>query len=154
MGGVTDEVGGIALLGCTDEYQNCELELSALKQTHLETAKNLMLKREDRHHLDHDLEVAFTALENDIIALQSGTTHKDEIELRTAAVAAWGERLSVLLVAAAVCSAELDAVPVREEAIITNHPQSETPRSLGTGIGPEPLTEETRAQVQSVRYPL
>ncbi len=154
MAGVTDQLLRIALLACTGEFQNCELELSALKQTHLETAKNLMLKREDRHHLDHDLEVAFTALENDIIALQSGTTHKDEIELRTAAVAAWGERLSVLLVAAAVCSAGVDAVPVREEAIITNHPQSETPRSLGTVIGAEPLTEETRVNAQRLVYPL
>src|SRR5712692_7128525 len=118
MAGVTDQLLRIALLACTGEFQNCELELSALKQTHLETAKNLMLKREDRHHLDHDLEVAFTALENDIIALQSGTTHKDEIELRTAAVAAWGERLSVLLVAAAVCSADVDAVPVIERHIV------------------------------------
>src|SRR5260370_7718089 len=112
-----------------------------------------MLKREDWHHLDHDLEVAFAALENDIIALQSGSTHKDEIELRTAAVAAWGERLSVLLLAAAACSAGVDAVPVREEAIITNHPQSETPRSLGTHIGPQPLTHNTPITPQQPFFP-
>lgn len=154
MAGVTDQLLRIARFVCTGEHQTCELELSALKRTHVEAAKNLMLKREDRQHLDHDLEVVFTGLENDIIDLQLAAIHKDEIALRTAAVAAWGERLSVLLVAAAACSAGVDAVPVSEEAIITNHPQNETPQSLGSVIGAEPLAEETRVNVRRLVYPL
>ncbi len=154
MAGVTDQLLRIAHLAYTGKHQHCELELSELKQTHLEAAKNLVLKCEDLHQLDHDLENVFAALENDIIELQPGATHKDEIALRTAAVAAWGERLSVLLVAAAARSVGVDAVPVREEAIITNHPQSEMPQPLGAVIGAEPLAEETRINARRLISPL
>ncbi len=157
MVGVTDQLLRIARLACTGEHQDCETELSALKQKHLEAARNLQLKHENQHRqLDHDLQTAFTALKQDIIELQMCATiaHAHEIPLRTAAVAAWGERLSVLLVAAAVRNSGVETVPVCEEAIITTQPQSEIPQPLGTVNVTEPLTEATQANVQRLIHPL
>jgi aspartate kinase len=154
MAGVTDQLLRIARLTCSGEYQDCETELNALIQKHLEAAKNLLLKHEDRYNqLVHDLETAFATLKQDIAELQSSATtaYTHEIPLRTAAVAAWGERLSVLLVASAVCNSGVEAVPICEEAIITSHPQSETHQPLGTVIGTEPLTEETRININAQR---
>ncbi len=157
MSGVTDQLLRIARLACIGEHQeDCQSELSALMQKHLEAAKNLLLRHEDQYsQLDHDLESAFTALKQDIIELQTSATggHAHEISLRTAAVAAWGERLAVLLVAAAVHSIGVEVAPVREEVIITANPQ-ETHQSLGTVIGTEPLTGETRVNAQRLIYPL
>jgi aspartate kinase len=157
MAGVTDQLLQIARLACSGEYQDYETELNALIQIHLEAAKNLLLKHEDRYNqLVHDLETAFATLKQDIAELQSSltTAYAHEIPLQTAAVAAWGERLSVLLVASAVCNSGVEAVPIREEAIITSHPQSETHQPLGTVIGTEPLTEETRINAQRLVHPL
>jgi aspartate kinase len=157
MAGITDQLLHIARLACTCEYQNCETELNSLKQKHLEAARNLFLKHEDRYsQLIDNLETAFSALQHDIAELQlcANKVLTYEIPLRTAAVAAWGERLSVLLLAAAVRNCGVDSVPVGEEAIITAHPQSEMEQPLGTVIGSEPLTEETRINAQMLVQPL
>ena len=161
MAGVTDQLLRLARLACTSEYQDCETELHTLKQKHLEAAKNLLLKHEDWYsQLIDDLEAAFTALIQDINELQSSATkaHTHEIPLRTAAVTAWGERLSVLLVTAAVRNSGVEAAPVGEEAIITSHPHSEIEYPpgtvIGTVIGTEPLTEETRINAQRLVHPL
>lgn len=156
MAGVTDQLLRIARFACTGEQRDCEIELNSLKQKHLEAAKNLLLKPEDRYsQLNDDLERSFSALQQDMAELQvcasKALTH--EMPLRTAAVAAWGERLSVLLVAAAVCNSGIDAVPIREEAIITGHPVSEMHQTPGTVIGAEPLTEETRINAQRLVHP-
>ena len=157
MAGVTDQLLRIARFAYTGEHQDCETELNTLKQKHLEVAKHLLLKHEDRYsQLIHDLEGAFSALQQDIAVLQlsASKTITHEIPLRTAAVAAWGERLSVLLVAAAVCNSGVDAVPIREEAIITAHPLSEMHQTPGTVIGAEPLSQETRINAQKLMLPM
>jgi len=157
MAGVTDQLLRIARFAYTGEHQDCEAELNTLKQKHLEVAKHLLLKHEDRYSLlIHDLEGAFSALQQDIAELQlsASKTITHEIPLRTAAVAAWGERLSVLLVAAAVCNSGVDAVPIREEAIITAHPPSEMHQTPGTVIGAEPLSQETRVNAQKLTHPM
>jgi aspartate kinase len=156
MSGVTDQLLRIARFAYTGEHNNCETELNTLKQKHLEAAKNLLLKHEDRYsQLIDDLEKVFSALQQDITELQLSTNEalRHEISLRTAAVAAWGERLSVLLVAAAVCNNGSDAVPIREEAIITEHPVSEIHQIPGTVTGAEPLTQETRINAQMLAHP-
>ena len=154
MSGVTDQLLRIARHACSGEYQDCELELKAVKQKHLEAAEKAIHNREGRDSLYHDLEMAFAGLEQDVLALQSAASHTREVPLLTAAVAAWGERLSVLLVAAAACDAGIEAVPVREEVIITTLPPGETPQPLGTVAGADPLTEETRVNVQRLIHPL
>jgi aspartate kinase len=156
MAGVTDQLLRIARFAYTGEHEDCKTELNTLKQKHLEAAKHLLLKHEDRYsQLIHNLESAFSALQQDIAELQlsasKSITH--EQPLRTAAVAAWGERLSVLLVAAAVCNSGVDAVPIQEEAIITAYPQSEIHQTPGTVIGAEPLTQDTRLNVQKLVHP-
>jgi len=157
MAGVTDQLLYIAKLTYSGEHDECQTELNSLKQKHLEAAKHLSLKHEDRYsQLIHNLETAFSALQQDIcelkLSVSKALTH--EIPLRTAAVAAWGERLSVLLVAAAVCSSGVNAVPIEEEAIITGHPLSEIHQTPGTVIGAEPLTQETRVNAQKLALPL
>ena len=92
MAGVTDQLLRIARLACSGENQDCETELHALIQIHLEAAKNLLLKHEDRYNeLIHDLEAAFATLKQDVTELQSSATtpHVHEVSLRTAAIAAW-----------------------------------------------------------------
>jgi aspartate kinase len=80
--------------------------------------------------------------------------------LRTAAVAAWGERLSVLLVAAAARDLRTQATAVREEVIITGQPEYETTRPFGsdgtvlTVARADPLADETRARAEELIHPL
>ncbi|HXL37776.1 MAG TPA: aspartate kinase [Ktedonobacteraceae bacterium] len=156
MAGVTDQLLRIAKLASLGAYDECETEFNSLKQKHIEAAKHLSLKHEDRYNqLMHNLETAFSALQQNIdelkVSVSKTLTH--EIPLRTAAVAAWGERLSVLLLAAAVCNSGVNAGPI-EEAIITEQPLSEKHQTPGTVIGAEPLIHETRVNVQKLAYPL
>ncbi|MGH2508523.1 MAG: aspartate kinase, partial [Ktedonobacteraceae bacterium] len=72
----------------------------------------------------------------------------------TAAVAAWGERLSVPLVTAAIRSYGTAAEAVREEVICIETPRSDMPYVPGTVIGAEPLTEPTRANATRLVKPL
>ncbi len=157
MAGVTDQLLRIARFAYTGEQHDCDTELHTLKQKHREAANNLLLKHEDRYsQLSDNLEKAFSALQQDIAELQlcASQALTCELPLRTAAVAAWGERLSVLLVTAAVCNSGIDAVPIREEAIITEHPVSEMHQTPGSVIGAEPLSEETRINAQRLVHPL
>jgi aspartate kinase len=156
MAGVTDQLLRIAKLTYAGEHDECETEFNSLKQKHLEAAKHLSFKQEDQYsQLIHNLETAFPALQQDIATLKGSVskTFTHEISLKTAAVAAWGERLSVLLVSAAVCNSGINAAPI-EEAIITDHPLSEFHQTPGTVIGAEPLTQETRVNTQKLAYPL
>jgi aspartate kinase len=157
MAGVTDQLLRIAKFAYTGEHDQCETELHSLKQKHLEAAKHLSLKHEDRYsQLLHNLETAFSALQQDVAVLKGSVSkpYTDEVSLRTAAVAAWGERFSVLLLAAAVCNSGVNAEPIKEEAIITEYPFSEMHQTPGTVIGAEPLAQETRINAQKLAYPL
>jgi aspartate kinase len=94
-----------------------------------------------------------------------GSPPTPSLPFATAAVAAWGERLSVLLVAAAADDIGLPAVPVREEVIITDHPVNVGVPLAGTlgrdagarvnheAISAVPLSEETRARVKAIISP-
>jgi aspartokinase len=69
--GVTDQLLRIAKLAYDGEHDECETELYSLKQKHLEAAKQLSLKYEDRYsQLIHDLETAFSALQQDVTELK------------------------------------------------------------------------------------
>src|SRR5207342_263011 len=69
MAGVTDQLLRIAKLTHTGEHDECETELNSLKQIHLEAAKQLSLKHEGQYsQLIHNLETAFSALQQDISA--------------------------------------------------------------------------------------
>src|SRR5579859_4880239 len=132
MSKVTDQLLSIATLACTGELETYQHELKSFKQKHLDAADKAVHDIEKRNTLLCQLEQAFILLEEDIAALRlaaqslssqrSSVEAVDKIPLATAAVAAWGERLSVLLVAASVSDIGLPAAPVREEVIITGHP--------------------------------
>jgi len=155
MSGITDQLLRIAHYSSTGQYAACEQELGVLKQRHLEAAGKAVHHREGERALQHDLETAFTTLEQDVGALQPAAKGTQDGSLLTSAVAAWGERLSVLLVAAAARDAGLEAAAVREEVIITGHPQDEAPVSPGSEVKltvahADPLPEETRVQAQAL----
>ena len=158
MAGVTDQLLRIAHYSCTGQHEECERELSALKQKHREAAEKAVHNRKSLPALHDDLEAAFRTLEQDVDALRS--VAKQDMPLLTAAVAAWGERLSVLLVAAAAHDVRVEATPVREEVIITGDPECETTKPFGASgtilsvARADPLQEETRARARALIHPL
>lgn len=167
MAKVTDQLLRIARYAYNGEHEAWNQELKALKQKHLEAAEHAVHNDEARNDLQQNLATAFVSLERDVTRLQDVETQgmtPHDVPLRIAAVASWGERLSVLLVAAAACDVGLQAAPVREEVIITAHP---CPKDVGTAlavalsptfpstvVGADPLTEETRANAQALVHPL
>ncbi|HXX78034.1 MAG TPA: aspartate kinase, partial [Ktedonobacteraceae bacterium] len=157
MAGVTDQLLRIAKLAYLNEQDECEAEFLSLKEKHLEAVKQLLLKNEDRYdQLLNYLEVSFSGLQQDMDKLKSSIrdTFTPEISLKTAAIGAWGERLSVLLVAAAIRNSGINAAPIQEEAIITTYPSNESHQTPGTVVGAEPLTEETRINAQNLAFSL
>lgn len=181
MSGVTDQLLRIAHHAWTHRYNECEQELHALKQRHIEAAENAVHNHEGQRTLLHELEQAFTALERDVasvgaqsiapsdgtdplnersqagaqsIAPNDGTGPLDAALHGGSIIAAWGERLSVLLLAAAARDIGVQAAPVRQEVIITNYPRGEAPESPGVVVGAEPLSEETRVSAQALLSPL
>ncbi len=89
-----------------------------------------------------------------------GIIRRDILRPHIDAVASWGERFSVLLVAAAARDVGVQATSVREEVIITSNSQQEQddhrPLEVTFAVtqGADPLTEETRANAQALIYPL
>jgi aspartate kinase len=154
MSGVTDQLLRIARFACSGDTAACEQELQTLRKKHTDAAEIIVQDTEKRTLLLRDLEQSVHLLSQDVQALTIAASHKQEISLPTAAVAAWGERLSVLLVAAAVREQDVNAQPVRQEVIITRHPQVDPSQPFGVVVGADPLTEETRKNAHSLIYPL
>src|SRR6266704_703731 len=109
MSGITDQLLRIAHYSSTGQHAACEQELGALKRRHLEAAEKAVHHHEGQCTLQHDLETAFAALEQDVAALQPAAKGAQSVSLLTSAVAAWGERFSVLLVAAAASAPDSSA---------------------------------------------
>ncbi len=152
MSKVTDQLLRIAAQIRNGEQEAYEQELTALKRRHLDAAEKAVHNPNEQDALRQDLEAAFIALEDDVAKLRrylASPLDTRELPSLIAAIAAWGERLSVLLVAACAVDLGLQAVPVREEIIITGHLSE-----LAHGNGADPLTEETRANAQAIISPL
>jgi aspartate kinase len=158
ISGVTDQLLRIARFACIGEHEQCQRELTGLKQKHLDAAEQAIHKREGKQALLHDLHVAFTLLEQDIEVTESrrnGFAENRNAAIYTASsIGAWGERLSVLLVAAAARDLGIQATPIREEIIITTDIETDTIPAFGTVIGAEPLTVETRANAHRLLHPV
>src|SRR5262249_46391329 len=133
MSGITDQLLRIAHYSSTSQHTACEQELGALKRRHMEAAEKAVHQHEGRRTLQHDLETAFAALEEEVVALQPATKGARDFSLLTCAAAAWGERFSVLLVAAAARDIGLAAAAVRDEVIITGYPEDEPHEATGRG---------------------
>jgi aspartate kinase len=165
MSGVTDQLLRMARFACTGEHELWQQELDALKQRHLEAADKAAHKREGREALRQDLQVAFALLEQDVSAVEmgrgtatkepGGESHARDRALHAApTISAWGERLSVLLVAAAARDLGVQAAAVREEVIITSDLEADTLPALGTVVGADPLAQETRVNAARLIHPL
>ena len=165
MSSITDQLLRIARFASIGDHESWQQELEALKQKHVEAADEAVHGREGRQALQHDLQVAFSMLEQDIRAVeagrsaatkeQTGDSYASALALYAApTISAWGERFSVLLVAAAARDLGVQAVPVREEVIVTTDLQADTLPSFGTVIGADPLPQETRVNAGRLIHPL
>ncbi len=154
MSGITDLLLSIARHTCLGAYEESEIEFATLRHKHLEAAEKIVRHTEQLPQLQHDLEEALSSLSHDIALLREAAESGQETFLRTASVASWGERLSILLVAAAVNEYGVEAQPVRDAVIVTSHPQADSTQPFGVVVGADPLPEETRGNAQAFIHPL
>ena len=152
MGGVTDALLTIARLSCTGKREAVTHELDELKQRHIEAAQAIT-DNEQLRVLLVDLEQSFRLLEADA-ALLPQCYRARPYDADASPVAAWGERLSARLLAAAVQDVGVQATAVREEVIVLRDQQHPGPASFGVVIGSDPLLEETRVQTTALLHPL
>jgi len=152
MAGVTDQLLGLTRSITTGEFEAGQREIDALKAKHLEAAHAITHSPAERARVLVALEEAFMHFEEDVEQLRAARS--EDVPLRTAAVAAWGERVSVLLVASALRECDIATEAVRPEVIIIEAPRSEIPYVPGTVIGAQPLAEETRESAARLVVPL
>lgn len=151
MAGVTDQLLGIACLTSTGEIEAGRRALDAIKARHREAAHTIAQAPTERTRVLIALEAAFTAAEEELERLR--TAPAADVPQCTAALAAWGERLSVLLVACALRACALAAEAVETE-VICIEPPGDVPSLPGSVIGAEPLAEETRQNAARLILPL
>lgn len=154
MSGVTDQLLRIARHICANEKEQAAREVQALRQKHIDAVEEVVHSPQGREALRGDLESRLAMFELDVAALERAVERGEHVMLHTAAVAAWGERLSVSLLAASARDLGLDAEAVRQEVIITRHPKNDASQPFGVVVGADPLTEETRAHAQKLITPL
>jgi aspartate kinase len=144
MSGITDQLLRSAHYALRGEQEACQRELAALRERHLQAAEKAVQDPERLAVLRADLEEALAALERDVAGCEGYVD----------AVAAWGERLAVRLLAAAINDLGVAAEPLREEVIVTGPPNGSAPRQPGAVIGADPLEEETRQRAHLLLRPL
>lgn len=154
MSGITDQLLRIARSICLSEYEESEREYALLRQKHLDAAASIVHTPEALATLQGELEVALSELTRDMARLREATEQGHETMLPTAAIASWGERLSILLVSAAVRACGVQAEAVRREIIITSHPQGDSSLPFGVVVGADPLVEQTRENAHALIEPL
>lgn len=154
MSGVTDQLLCLARAACSDDTDSCEQELASLRQKHLDAIEKVIHDSEERIQLQQAIEDALVHVARDVQTLREAAVLGDMVHLHTATVASWGERLSILLVAAATRERGVEAQPVRNEVIITSHPSHDPAQPFGVVEGAEPLMEETRSNAHALIYPL
>ena len=153
MAGVTDALLTIARLSCTGKREAVTQDLAELKQRHLEAATQAITDNKRLKALLVDLEQSFHVLEAEVAQLppcyQARPFYAD-----ASPVAAWGERLSARLLAAAVQDVGVQAKAIREEVIVLCDQHHPEPASFGVVIGADPLLEATRVQAAALLHPL
>src|SRR5579863_7896025 len=165
LSNVTDQLLRIAQFVLEGKQESYQRELAALKQRHLDTVEEAVQSLAGRILLRQQLDEAFKALEGDVERHNrvgarptlAGTPTTAGWDPFVETVIAWGERLSVLLVTAACNDSGIQAVPIRDEVIVTDLPRysaSRSPDSPEVVVGAEPLWQETRASVHAHLSPL
>jgi aspartate kinase len=141
MAGITDllfEMAGDAASG-----RPYGRRLAEVRQQHLIAAEESSRASLTHPLLLADLAAAFERLERELEQVAR------EGEWGLASVAAWGERLCVLLLEATLQSAGVRAAAVREEIIVT-----EAPERFRASAGANPLCRETGRRVRAALDPL
>ena len=153
LAGVTDALLTIARLSCTGTREAVRHELDELKQRHIEAATQAITDNKRLKALLVDLEQSFHVLEAEVAQLphcyQARPYYAD-----ASPVAAWGERLSARLLAAAVQDVGVQATAIRGEVIVLRDQQHPEPASFDMVIGADPLLEATRVQAAALLHPL
>src|SRR5258708_16297647 len=153
MAGVTDQLLHI-ISSITAEFEMDIREIDSLKAKHYGAAKVVASSPDIRAEVLVALEIAFVSLEHDIACLYEVRQNASLLPLRTAAVAAWGERLSVILVTAAIRACGVTAEGVREEVISTQAPRRDISYKQGTVISAEPRPAQTYENAARLVVPL
>lgn len=154
MAGVTDQLVRLNHYACSGKFEVCAVEIEQLKQQYVRVVAEVVREEEQYTVLLRELMETLEALERDVKALQRSTEEGQDVALHTATVVSYGERLSVLLVAAALTDLGVAAEAIRQEVIITAHPQSVGVQPLGSIVGTEPLAQETREQTHKLLWPV
>jgi aspartate kinase len=154
MSGVTDQLLRIARYACSDERESWQQELKALEQKHFDAIEAAIKNSQRRAALRQEIEEALHCLAQDVESLSLAARQGEDLALPTAAVAAWGERLSIRLLSAAANDLGVSAEPVRQEIIITTHPKTDSTQPFGVVVGAEPLPAETQANARRLVGPL
>jgi aspartate kinase len=171
MAGITDQLLRIARAAFSGDEELRLAELSDLERKHRQAAEQAIHNERVKQALLADLDSAFARLEQDSIRASqhrhgsNGAKSDNSADatatgayawaLHASTIAAWGERLAVLLLAAACQDISLPAAPVREEIITTIEIQRDTLPSIGTTVtGADPLPAETRRNAQRLVLPL
>jgi aspartate kinase len=161
MSGITDQLLRIARYASNEDDEECERELQELGQRHLDAVEEAVRDAILQQTVRRELSEALRGLKGDVAKLckaRTGSSKRMQMDLalalRTAAIAAWGERLSIRLVAAALRDQGMQAEFVCEEVIITEPPRVETAYEPGTVSGTEPLAAQTQAQAHKLIMPL
>ncbi len=154
MAGITDTLLRIARLTTTNEIEASTREVDLLKEKHRAAAALVARDPLALIELLETLETTFTQIAQDVELLRNVREQVSAVPLRTAAIAAWGERLSVLLVTAALRDLGLSAMAIRAEVIVIESPLNQTEFTPGTVIGAEPRTELTRINAARLVKPL
>ncbi len=156
ISGVTDHLIRLAGYLATGEREARQQAFIGLRQKHTETAQKAVRTPDLLTRLQSDLTTTLDALEEYITVQAEHEVSEEEQALRTATIASWGERLSVLLIAAAAEDLGLASQAVRQELIITAEPHvdSSNANNQASVVGADPLTEETRLHAQTLLLPL
>ena len=154
MSGITDQLLRIARQTCLGKYEESAREFALLSQKHLDAAAIIADTSETLTTLQSDLEEGLSELSRDIARLREAAEQGHETMLPTAAVASWGERLSIRLVSAAIRACGVEAEAVRREIIVTTHPQADSSLPFGIVVGADPIVEQTRANAHALVEPL
>lgn len=141
MAGVTDAL--IRLTHVAASHGVSRAEVSALFARYHRAAEVLPLQGEQRMRLDASLSEAFQALFLDLANVPVRGTSGE------AQVIGWGERLSVLLLTAALESLGVSVAGIDESVIVT-----EPLSALGAVVGAQPRLEETNYLVCQRVLPL
>jgi aspartate kinase len=154
MAGVTDQLLRIARYACSQKKSEYKEELVHLGQKHIAAVAEITDNEEEHNQLLSALERTLAGLARDVEALREAAEAGLEVHLHTAAVAAWGERLSILLVAAATRAIGRRAEALGQEIIVTRHPMHDPAQPFGVVVGADPLPEETRTSARALVRPL